>query len=225
MKYDYAASIKEKFQAEADPVKADPMKKYMKNRFDFLGLSRPHRTLVQKEFLKKDRLPGLDQVEGIIKQLWNLPEREYHYFAMDMAEHFIKKFSEKDIELFEYMITHKSWWDTVDLIATHMVGAHFKRFPRLVGPYTGKWIESGDMWLQRTAILFQLKYKIGTDVELLFRMITPMLNSTEFFTRKAIGWALREYSKTAPEVVLNFVESHALSPLSRKEALKIIDRK
>jgi len=88
-----------------------------------------------------------------------------------------------------------------------------------------KWLASGNMWLQRTALLFQLKYKTGTDVELMFQIIRQLAESKEFFIRKAIGWALREYSKTNPAAVMNFVESHPLSNLSKREALKVIARK
>ncbi len=225
MENDYVTSIKEKFQAAADPIKAQPMKKYMKNRFEFLGIQKPQRILLKKEFLKKERLPGVERLEEIIKHLWDLPGREYQYFGLELAEHFRKQSKEQDIDLLEYMITNKAWWDTVDFIAAHLVGTHFKRFPHLVGPYTAKWMASGNMWLQRTALLFQLKYKTGTDVELLFQIIRQLADSKEFFIRKAIGWALREHSKTKPEVVMNFVESHPLSNLSKREALKVIARK
>ncbi|MCX6583887.1 MAG: DNA alkylation repair protein [Candidatus Aminicenantes bacterium] len=225
MKDDYVTSIKEKFQAAADPVKALPMKKYMKNLFEFLGITKPQRIPLKKEFLKKERLPGVERLEGIIKQLWELPGREYQYFGFELVEHYRKQLKEQDIDLLEYMITNKSWWDTVDFIAANLVGTHFKRFPHLVGPYTAKWLASGNMWLQRTALLFQLKYKAGTDVELMFQIIRQLADSKEFFIRKAIGWALREYSKTNPAAVIKFVESHPLSNLSKREALKVIARK
>lgn len=225
MKDDYVALIEEKFQAAADPVKAQPMKKYMKNLFEFLGIPKPRRLLLKKELLKKERLPGVERLEEIIKQLWELPEREYQYFGFELVEHYRKQLKEQDIELLEYMITNKSWWDTVDFIAANLVGPHFKRFPHLVGRYTAKWLGSGNMWLQRTALLFQLKYKAGTDVELMFQIIRQLADSKEFFIRKAIGWGLREYSKTDPSVVISFVESQSLSNLSKREALKVITRK
>lgn len=225
MKDDYVTSIKQRFQAAADPVKAQPMKKYLKNQFEFLGIQKPQVILLHKEFLKKERLPGVERLEEIIKQLWELPEREYQHFGFMLAEQYIKQLKENHINLLEYVITNKSWWDTVDFVATHLVGTHFKRFPHQVGPYTAKWLASGNIWLQRTAILFQLKYKTGTDVELMFQIIRRLADSKEFFIRKAIGWALREYSKTNPAAVINFVESQSLSNLSKREALKVIARK
>jgi 3-methyladenine DNA glycosylase AlkD len=201
------------------------MKKYMKNLFEFLGIPKPQRLLLKKELLKKERLPGVERLEEIIKKLWQLPGREYQYFGFELVEHYRKQLKEQDIDLLEYMITNKSWWDTVDFIAANLVGPHFCRFPHMVGPYTTKWLASGNMWLQRTALLFQLKYKAGTDVVLMFKIIGRLADSKEFFIRKAIGWALREYSKTEPAAVLNFVESQPLSNLSKREALKVIARK
>ena len=125
----------------------------------------------------------------------------------------------------EFMIINKSWWDTVDMIASHLVGTHFKRFPGLIPAYTEKWMASGNFWLQRTALLFQLKYKKETDVELMSDLIKRLAGEKEFFIRKAIGWVLREYSKTDPEIVINFVENQQLSNLSRTEALKVNNRK
>ena len=108
----------------------------------------------------------------------------------------------------------------MDGIASWLVGEHFKRFPKLIKPYTEKWMKSGNMWLQRTVILFQLGYKDKTDVKLLFKNIKKCMDSKEFFIRKAIGWALREYSKTNAQAVINFVENNELAPLSKREALK-----
>ena len=106
-----------------------------------------------------------------------------------------------------------------------MVAPHFKRFPELIPQYTEKWMASGNFWLQRTALLFQLKYKKETDVELMFDLIKRLACEKEFFIRKAIGWVLREYSKTDSQAVIYFVENNQLSNLSKKEALKVINRK
>jgi 3-methyladenine DNA glycosylase AlkD len=152
--------------------------------------------------------------------LWEQPEREFQYFAMEMVEKFRKKAPAGMIGTYELMILGKSWWDTVDFIAAVLVGGHFRRFPEMVAPYTGKWMASGNIWLQRTALLFQLKYKKETDFGLLATFITFLAGSREFFIRKAIGWALREYSKTDPQRVKAFVTATPLAPLSRKEALR-----
>ena len=122
------------------------------------------------------------------------------------------------------MIITKSWWDTVDRIASRLVGFYFREHKELIEPYTEKWMYYGNMWLQRTALLFQLKYKKETDTDLLFGYIQALAESPEFFIQKAIGWALREYSKTAPKTVKQFVDSTLLAPLSKREALKIINK-
>jgi len=124
------------------------------------------------------------------------------------------------------MITTKSWWDTVDFIAAKLVGDYFKKYPNQIGKYIQKWINSDNMWLQRTAILFQLKYKNQLDPKLLKYIIQSQLGSNEFFINKAIGWVLREYSKTNPTWVFNFVNTNekGLSNLSKTEALRLMKK-
>ncbi|MCK5077528.1 MAG: DNA alkylation repair protein, partial [Calditrichia bacterium] len=114
----------------------------------------------------------------------------------------------------------KSWWDTVDFIATNLVGPLFEKYSELIIPYTKKWMDSGNIWLQRTSILFQLKYKEKTDFKLIIGFIQQCSSSNEFFIQKAIGWILREYSKTDASTVIEFVKNNKLAPLSEREALK-----
>lgn len=136
-----------------------------------------------------------------------------------------KKAEKERIDLYEYLIVNKSWWDTIDYSASNLVGVHFQKFPELIQPYTEKWMDSGNMWLQRTSLLFQLKYKKATDLELLTDYIHQLQGSKEFFINKAIGWILREYSKTNAAWVVDFVNSNQLAPLSHREALKWLNRK
>ena len=196
----------------------------MKDQFEFFGIQSKQRRELQREFMKKENLPALEQVEDIVKELWELPQREFQYFAMELLEKYMKKVDRDIVTLFEYMILTKSWWDTVDMIAARLVGPVFSRFDDLIVPYTEKWMYYGDMWLQRSAILFQLKYKKKTDTELLFNYIRALADSKEFFIQKAIGWTLREYSKTDPKAVVKFVQSTTLAPLSKREALKVVNR-
>ena len=135
----------------------------------------------------------------------------------------LKKIEFQDIELFELMITNKSWWDTVDLIATNLVGAYFKLFPEQIIPVTKKWMNSDNMWLQRTCLIFQLKYKEEIDTDLLTDYILQLKDTKEFFINKAIGWILREYTRKNPEWVIDFVNKYELSNLSKREALKLIN--
>ena len=120
------------------------------------------------------------------------------------------------------MITHKSWWDTVDFIAANLVGPYFKSFPGQREKITGKWLSSNNMWLQRSVLLFQLKYKDSLDTDFLADTIHSLTGSEEFFINKAIGWILREYSKTNPQWVRQFVQATSLHPLSKREGLRLI---
>jgi len=152
--------------------------------------------------------------------LWDLPEREYQYVAIGYLRKFSKKWDRDFIDLFEQLIISKSWWDSVDGIASWLVGEHFKRFPEMRDEYIDKWMESENIWLQRVCLLFQLHYKEKTDEMLMGSVIMSLNGSKEFFINKAIGWILREYSKTDSQAVINFVENNKLSNLSKREALK-----
>jgi 3-methyladenine DNA glycosylase AlkD len=143
---------------------------------------------------------------------------------MAFLEKHAKKAKKTDIDVFESLITTKSWWDTVDYLASHTMGDHLARHPELIPEYTERWITSDDLWLRRTAILYQLRYKQKTDAGRLFEYISRCKDEKEFFIRKAIGWALREYSKTDEQSVREFVAVSRLSPLSEREALKYVSR-
>ena len=221
----YIQNLRLAFQEYANFEIAAQQKAYMRNQFEYFGVKSPEQKAIRRDFLKQYGLLEIGELENLIRELWLQPERELQYFAMMLADKFIKKTDADFIAVLEFMITTKSWWDTVDYIAAVLVGAHFKKFPEQIPDYTEKWMVSGDFWLQRTALLFQLKYKKNTDLKLMFSLIKRLSHLDEFFIRKAIGWVLREYSKTDPETIIRFVETHDLKPLSRKEALKVIERK
>ena len=222
---DFVSKLRQKFLENTNAENATQMKAYMRNQYDFFGIKAPAQLQIRQEFLKAEGLPEISYLPNLIRELWDQPEREFQHFAMALLEKYTKKTNAGFIETLEMIIVTKSWWDTVDFIATNLVGAHFKRFPELIPVYTEKWMNSGNFWLQRSALLFQLKYKKQTDIRLLFGFIERLSDSREFFIRKAIGWTLREYSKTDPDAVIRFVNSHQLQPLSQKEALKVINRK
>ncbi len=217
---EYTEQLKTFFERHANPVIAEPMAKYMRNKFLYLGLKTPERKLLNKQFFKEHGYPDKKDFEKIILDLWELPQREYQYIALDILEKFIKKLEKNDIALLEKLIIQKSWWDTVDYLATRIIGEYFKKYPENIILYTSRWIDSENIWLQRTAILFQLKYKKETDKELLFRYINKCSDTKEFFINKAIGWALREYVRTDKAWVVDFVQNSRLSNLSIREALK-----
>ncbi|MCK5840207.1 MAG: DNA alkylation repair protein [Bacteroidales bacterium] len=225
MNNSYLNELQKLFEENRNPENAAPMKKYMRNLFDYFGIKKPERTILQKSFFKKNGYPSQDNLENVLKELWDQAEREYQYFAMSLLEKMMKKPDKKAIGLYEYLITHKSWWDTVDLLAVNVVGRYFLQYPDQIKPQTTKWMASTNMWLQRTCILFQLKYKENTDLLLLEQFISQLSGSTEFFINKAIGWSLREYSKTDATYVVNLAKTIELAPLSKRESLKWLNRK
>lgn len=196
------------------------MSKYMRYRFPFLGLKKPERTALSKEFLKnkgKDRDVDWD----FIFKSFDLPEREFHYLAIDYMDRVRDLFTVDDLGNIKKIIMTKSWWDSVDAI-NRTVGYLAMKYPKIKDENILKWAESENIWLIRISIIFQLKYKEKTDTEFLNNVILKNSNSNEFFINKAIGWALREYSKTNRTWVKNFIENNNLSKLSIREASKYI---
>jgi len=218
----YLNTLESEFSKEANGKIALEQKAYMRNQFEFLGIKTPIRRKIQKAFLVKKYLPPKSDLEQIIRTLWLKPEREYQYYAQELAQKYVKQLEIEDIELFEFMITTKSWWDTIDIIAVKLVGEYLKEYPEQINKIITKWIISENMWLQRTAILFQLQYRNDLDTELLSVIINKLKGTDEFFINKAIGWVLRQYSRTNPEWVISFVEKTELDKLSRKEALRLL---
>ncbi|MBE0671729.1 MAG: DNA alkylation repair protein [Anaerolineales bacterium] len=219
----YVISLKTLLQQNADPAKAEPMKKYMRNQFEYLGIKSPELSALMREFIGQQNLPPLDQMDAISRDLWSLPQREFQYSATGLLGKLENKLEPGIITTVEYLIVTKSWWDTVDTIASHTVGSLFKRFPNVKKEYLKKWRKSDNFWLRRTTLLFQLGYKKETEFDLLCEIVKENLGSDEFFINKAIGWALRQYAHTNPAPVKKFVKAtKELHPLSRREALKNI---
>lgn len=217
----YARSLKELFEKNANPVNAAPMKKYMRDQFEYLGIKSPQFKVLLSEHIKKNGLPPIADLDAIVRELWDLPQREFQYLATSLIDKMEKQLSEDFITTLEHLITHKSWWDTVDTLAGHPVGVMFKRFSKVKAKYLKKWRKSENFWLRRTTLLFQLGYKTETDFDLLCDLVRENLGSDEFFINKAIGWALRQYAWTNPTAVKKFVKAtKELHPLSRREALK-----
>jgi 3-methyladenine DNA glycosylase AlkD len=204
----------------ADPASAAPMKRYMQNRFEFLGIKTPVRRQLVAAWLATDPelAPVLDR--DLVKLLWGLPEREFQYAALDYLARFRRQLESEDVGLLHCLITVKSWWDTVDALASIFVGGLAARYPAALRPHLDRWAVGDNLWLRRTAILFQLKYKDQTDEALLYKYIEQNAASREFFIQKAIGWALREYGKTNPGSVRHFLASHNLARLSIREGSK-----
>jgi 3-methyladenine DNA glycosylase AlkD len=223
--HEYIKPLADLFEASGNAEYAFRMKKYMKGQFEYFGINSPKRREIQKLFLAQNGLPEKAQLDDIIKNMWQLPEREFQYTCMEILGKLSNKAEKERIDLYEYLVLNKSWWDSVDFISSNLVGVHFQKYPELMIPYTEKWMNSANIWLQRTSLLFQLRYRNNTNLDLLTDYIQRLQGSREFFINKAIGWILREYSKTDPNWVIQFVKKHQLANLSKREALKWLQRK
>jgi len=225
------------YETARDPDLAAPMTAYMRDLFPFLGIKSIPRRLLSKRVLDGVEKPDEAQLTEVARACWALPEREYQHFAVDWLRQHAKVLTPAFLPTAQYLITTKSWWDTVDELASDIVGVMVQRHPGLLStmdawatgsdPKLGwpaaspKASELPDLWLARTAILHQLRYKAATDTDRLFRYCADNAGHRDFFIRKAIGWALRQYAKTEPDAVREFVASEpGLSGLSKKEALK-----
>lgn len=201
----------------------------MKSDMPYAGVATPMVREIARETFGAAQLNDAHAWSQTIQSVWqDATYREERYCAIVLARmpaHRAHR-TPAALPLFEEMIVTGAWWDYVDEIASHLIGELLERYPRPVRATLTKWSRGDDMWKRRGAILAQLGFKSATDARTLFAWIEPSLASNEFFLRKAIGWALREYSKHAPEVVSRYVDDHAkqLSPLSRREALKVIER-
>lgn len=211
------------YKAAADSKKSLAMSKYMKGLFVFHGIPSPKRKDIQKEWYNSINKNGNVEIRTLILELWNQNEREFHYAAIDVLIRQPKKFIQAaDSELMEYLITKHTWWDSVDLIASHYVGNYCHQFPIEGAKLIEKWRKSDNIWLNRSCLLYQLKYKKETDFEMLRSLIEQYQRKKEFFIQKAIGWSLREYSKTNPTAVKAFIEKINLQGLAKREGSKYL---
>ena len=220
---EYLTKIRQLYQAHADPAAAAPMTAYMRGQFAYFGLKSALCGQLHHQAIAQWGIPSLQDLDPVLRELWSQPERELQYFAISLLRHALPTLPHGWTPTLEYLITHKSWWDTVDTIAIDLVGAYFQRFPDERDAALPAWRASDNLWLRRTALLFQHNYKNATDFPLLKEIIRENLGSREFFINKAIGWILRAYSRTDPQAVRDFVAETPLQPLSRREALKWLD--
>lgn len=213
------------FEENSDSVIADGMKRYMKNQFEFFGVKSPTRKEISRQIFKEVKHLEREETISLVKDLWNEPQRELHYLAQEILFKNLKnKWDKEDVEFLEWLALNNSWWDTIDFIAPKLMAGYFFMYPEQIEEYTQKWLTSDNKWMIRCAILFQLKYKEKTNLELLYKIILQCSQTNEFFINKAIGWVLRENSKRIPNEIKEFVDFHEdrLSSLSKKEALRII---
>ncbi|MEU6388190.1 DNA alkylation repair protein [Streptomyces sp. NPDC046939] len=211
----------EVYGGAADPERAAPMRAYMKDVAPFLGLPSPRRRELSKAVLAGTERPDETDLTAVALRCWALPAREYAYFAVDLLRRHVRRLSSGFLPVARQLVETVPWWDTVDLLAAHVVGGLVAADPALTADMDA-WIEDDNLWVARTALLHQLRYKEATDTERLFAYCLRQAGHPDFFLRKAIGWSLREYAKTDPDAVRSFVAAHrdVLAPLSVREALR-----
>lgn len=207
----------------ANTENASYMTDYMRGKFVYYGVKTTPRREILKQVISDNKQELLNNVRNLTTELYSLPQRELHLCATEIFEKQLrKKYLENDIDLIEILITTNSWWDTVDFISKQILGAYLLMYPEQIDTVISKFSDAKNIWLNRSTIIFQLGYKHNTNEDLLFKQCITHKNSDEFFIQKAIGWALREYGKTNPNSVINFVNSTHLKPLSHKEAIRNI---
>ncbi len=222
-------SVRAELSSIADPDKAAQMQSYMKSAMPFYGINKPERAKISKSLCQEQPLVNLVDFMDTLLALWRgAKRREERYVALDLAAHRVHKHHQvlETLSMYEEMITTGAWWDLVDEIASHRIGALLESFTPDMQPVVLGWSRSDDLWLRRTSIICQLRRKEHLDRELLYACIEPNLDRKEFFLRKAIGWALRDLAWSDPDEVVRYVreKGERLSPLSRREALKNVNR-
>jgi 3-methyladenine DNA glycosylase AlkD len=216
-------AVREGLAALADPVKAPQMQAYMKSAMPYRGVPTPPRRVLMRELLAVRPPVARATWAATVRALWDgAAYREERYAAVDLCGHRSARAWQDaaTVPLYEHFIVTGAWWDHVDAVAIHLVGSILRADPAGVGPSIRRWIDDEDRWLRRSAIIVQLRAKRATDTALLAAAIEPNVDDPDFFIRKGIGWALREYAKTDPDWVRWFVAAHELSALSRREATR-----
>jgi 3-methyladenine DNA glycosylase AlkD len=222
---DLLRRVREELKRVADPAQAPMMRSYMKSEIPYLGVKTPSRQRVCQALFKTVTFPTAESWRNAVLGLWRRAKyREERYAAIDLSG--FRKFDSfqtlEALPMYEEMIVTGAWWDYVDELASRRLGPLLRRYPRAMRRRMLAWSKSKDLWKRRSAILCQLGFKAETDLALLYAAIEPAIDSKEFFLRKAIGWALRQYVWTNPAEVLRYVKLNKkrLSPLSQREALK-----
>jgi 3-methyladenine DNA glycosylase AlkD len=220
-----ARALREALVAAAEPERAAPMRAYMKSAMPYLGVTAVPLRRVCREVFADLELTSAAALRRAALSLWRGAQyREERHCAIELTG--VRRFDRFQdmaaLPMYEEMIVTGAWWDYVDAIAAHRLGPLLRRFPREMRKQMRAWSRSDDLWKRRSAILCQLTFKKDTDLDLLYAVIEPALDSREFFLRKAIGWALRQYAWTDPKEVRRYVREHEkeLSLLSKREALK-----
>jgi 3-methyladenine DNA glycosylase AlkD len=218
----FLKDLTELFKQHADAETAKAMSKYMKDLFPFYGLKKPIRSkLIKPLFQKAKEDVSEEWLLQTTDLLWQKRQREYHYIAIDLLKVFRKHLTPASFDQLEKMLVSNSWWDSVDGLTGNAISPLVKKYPELK-KHMKRFVTEDNMWLRRASIIHQLPYHKQTDQKYLFDACNKNMHDKEFFIRKAIGWALRQYAKDEPKAVYAYVEANKskLSNLSIREALK-----
>ncbi len=208
----------------AEPLRAPAMHAYMRAQFAFLGIATPARRAALAPVLRAHQQLSHDDLMECVQTLWSLPEREYQYAALDLLSHFGDRLGSADIDALLELARQKAWWDTVDALAS--VVGRILRAARAADADCQQRVDRAlrdpCLWVRRIAMLHQLGWRGDTDTARLFAYANALAPETDFFIRKAIGWALRDYARHDPAAVRAFLseQGERLSGLSRREAAK-----
>lgn len=219
---DIASFVHDKLSALADSAKAAEMAAYMKTDMPFYGVQKPDRLPIIKEFKPLFAPSTFADYEANVLALWRQPNRECKYLAINYAELFPQFIKIEALPLYERLVREGGWWDYTDPIASHLTGAVLLAEEQSVRPIVDQYLTDDDFWIRRTALLAHLGHKSQTMHKHLFKYCRTLAHEKEFFIRKAIGWALREYSKSEPDRVRQFLAENKgkLSSLSYNEGAK-----
>lgn len=218
----FASELRQRLAAQADPARAAPMAAYMQQRFAFFGIPTPaRRAAVKPAFAALGKAPEADWLLAVAEALWGCDERECQYVAVDLLVKFAARFEARHEPQLAALLRAKAWWDSVDPLAAHVYGGLCRRAPGL-RTRLDAYATHEDIWLRRVAILHQLMYAGDTDRARLAAILAANLDQTDFFIRKAMGWALRQFARIDPDWVRAWLAAHAdrVSGLTRREALK-----
>jgi 3-methyladenine DNA glycosylase AlkD len=219
------AAVRRELTCQADPERAAGAQAYMKSAMPYYGVPAPAQQAIWKRVLPSYPLKDAESWRATVLALWRgarFREERYAAIALTGLRAYAPHQTLDVLPLYEELIVSGAWWDYVDLIAGKRVGLLLRLYPTPMKRTLRRWSRDDNIWKRRTAILAQLTFKGDTDLALLYDCIEPNLDDPEFFIRKAIGWALRQYAWTDPAEVQRYVGKHRsrLSGLSRREALK-----
>jgi 3-methyladenine DNA glycosylase AlkD len=224
-------AIRRSLREQRNPERAIEQQKYMKSSMPYAGLGMPALRAITKAAVKAGPIDEPAEWREAILTLWREAKvREERYAAIELLRYdpYARKWLLPDcICIMREFIVTGAWWDYVDAIATSSLGSLLRSFPDQMKPLMQEWATDDDVWIRRSAILAQLKLKEATDEALLVHAIEHSWQDPDFFARKAIGWALREYSKTRPDFVASYIRENEafLSPLSVREGLTVLRKR